>query len=377
MKSDYIEIENKTIFIRSTSLEKLRNIDVIVFDCDGVLLDVSNSYQKAVSETTIRLIEAFTGTSLPSSIFDKPLNFAYKRTGGFNNDWNLTYALVMRILAELNEKDRKSLNIICKSSLQYDDPYQRFKYIQDNSSNPNLTQNGLRNKLLTFAQTLDSNGVITVDNKLLSTVGGYVKEALNPQGPVGKSMISTLFEELMSGIKLFEETFRISAKFTKKTKGLVENEKIIINAETWDEFSSLLGGNRFGIASGSLQNTAYHVLGDTIQLVPSEAQMWHEQVDKAEKSSGKDLHKPNPYSLIKATEIYEPFKYVLYIGDSIADFLTASRAKMNDPRYLFAGVYQNVEPNNHIKKEFIHLGSDLIIPSVNELPQILRNIRTR
>lgn len=375
MNNDYLEIENKTILIRQTSLEKLRNIDVIVFDCDGVLLDVRNSYSLAVAETTTRLIDAFTGTHLPLSIFDKYVNFSYKRTGGFNNDWNLTYALLMRILAELSEEERKVLNLVCKASLQYDDPYLRFKYIQDNSSKLNIPKDGLKNKLLTFAQLLDSNGVKTVDKALLTLVGGHVKEALNYYGPVGQSMLSTMFEELLSGINLFQETFRIPAKFTKKSTGLVENERVIIKAETWEKLSNLLGGNRFGIASGSLQNTALHVLRDTIQPVPLRAQIWHEHVDQAEKSSGRDLHKPNPYSLVKATEIYEPFKYTLYIGDSVADFMTASKAKMKDSRYLFAGVYQNVKAFNYIKKEFISLGSDLIMPSVNNLPQILRIIK--
>ena len=87
----YIEVKNSrgTIYIRNDILTELAKVDTIVFDCDGVLLDVRNAYNVAIAATTKIIIEAFTGAVIPKEMFDSELNHYFKRTGGFNNDWIL------------------------------------------------------------------------------------------------------------------------------------------------------------------------------------------------------------------------------------------------------------------------------------------------
>ena len=57
----------------------------LLFDMDGVLVDVSASFRRAVIETT----EALSGRVVTAETVQ-----AYKDRGGFNNDWVLTHALV-------------------------------------------------------------------------------------------------------------------------------------------------------------------------------------------------------------------------------------------------------------------------------------------
>ena len=52
---------------------------------DGVLVDVSGSYRRAVVETA----EEYIGRELPSDTVQ-----LYKNRGGFNDDWELTYAII-------------------------------------------------------------------------------------------------------------------------------------------------------------------------------------------------------------------------------------------------------------------------------------------
>jgi HAD superfamily hydrolase (TIGR01548 family) len=61
---------------------------VIVFDMDGVLVDVSESYR----ETIVRTVEHFTGQRITRDRIQD-----YKNAGGWNNDW----ALSQRICADL------------------------------------------------------------------------------------------------------------------------------------------------------------------------------------------------------------------------------------------------------------------------------------
>jgi HAD superfamily hydrolase (TIGR01548 family) len=58
----------------------------ILFDMDGVLVDVKNSYRKAILET----VQFFSGEKpLPREIQQ------LKEKGGYNNDWDLTQALLI------------------------------------------------------------------------------------------------------------------------------------------------------------------------------------------------------------------------------------------------------------------------------------------
>ena len=366
----YIEIENPrgTIYIREDKLAELAMVDVIVFDCDGVLLDVRNAYNIAIAATTKIIIEAFTGTVIPEELFDSELNHLFKRTGGFNNDWTHAYSVIMRILAELPDEKLAELNKLAEESLRYDSPKLRFDYMSDKVK-ATIPVEGLYEKLADYAVQLDASGIEKVDQLLLPRVGVNIKKALKFRGEVGESIVSTLFEELFAGEELFKESFGFEPSFVKPEKGIVEADEVVILEETLDELEGILGGPRFGIASGSLENTARHALKDIKDRFPQEAQYWHDVVDRDARRLGEDnLHKPNPYPLVKGSEPYKP-KKVLFIGDTMADYLTAENAGDD---YLFAGVYASVHNGDGVRDGFLDAGSTVVAPTVNEIPIVLR-----
>ncbi len=65
-------------------LEKVE-LNALFFDMDGVLVDVSRSYRRAIEET----VEQFTGRRILPGTIQR-----YKNVGGFNDDWKLTHAIV-------------------------------------------------------------------------------------------------------------------------------------------------------------------------------------------------------------------------------------------------------------------------------------------
>jgi HAD superfamily hydrolase (TIGR01549 family) len=369
----YFEIDNPngTIYIRKESVSELAKINAVIFDCDGVLLDVRNAYNVAIAKTTRIIIEAFVGTIIPEEMFDSELNYLFKKTGGFNNDWSHAYAIIMRILAEIPDEDLANLNKLAEESLQFDLPKKRFDYISNNIS-VKISTDGLYEKLVAFASQLDSSGIKRVDELLLPKIGIEIKNALNFRGDVGKSIISTLFEELFSGAELFKDSFGIEPSFVSLKKGIVEADEIIILEETLKELENILDGPRFGIASGSLENTASHVLKDLKNCFPKQSQYWHDVVERDSKRLGKDnLHKPNPYSLLKASEPYNAER-TLYVGDTMADFLTAKNA---GKKFVFAGVYGRVHSSEDVKEGFLKESSPVVAPTVNEIPIVLRYAR--
>jgi len=369
----YIEIENPngTIYIREDKIRELAKVDTIVFDCDGVLLDVRNAYNVAIAATTKIIIKAFIGTVIPETIFDSELNHLFKRTGGFNNDWTHAYAVIMRILAELPDEMLAELNKLAEESLKYDSPKARFDYISDKVK-AEIPTEGLYETLTDYAAKLDASSVEKVDELLLPRVGVNIKRALKFRGEVGESMVSTLFEELFLGEDLFTESFGFEPSFVRPDKGIVEADEVVILDETLDELEAILGGPRFGIASGSLENTARHALKDIKDRFPQKAQYWHDVVDRDARRLAEDsLHKPNPYPLVKASESFDPEK-ILYIGDTMADYYTAENAGDD---YLFAGVYGSVHNGDGVRDGFLEAGSPVVAPTVNEIPIVLRYAR--
>ena len=373
MRPEYIKLDmDKPTYIKKDRLNAIANIDMTVFDCDGVLLDVRRSYNKAVAKTTIMIIDAFTGTKLPEEIFDGPLNFKYKITGGFNSDWAHTYAYIMRILVEAGQEGLKEINRVATESLRFQKPSDRFNFIKG-KLDISIKLDGLYEKLEQFASRLDATGIESVNRELLETVGTGVTETINFRGDVGESMLSTLFEELFGGKKLFTETFGLPPSFVEIENGIVGEEKVVIRESTIDQFEVLYGGPRFGIASGSMANTARHALGKILDRFPEQSQIWHDVVDFSMAELGKEgLHKPNKFPLMKAAEPYRPIKQGLYVGDTMADYYTAKNA---GEEFLFAGVYECVHVAESAMNAFLDRGSDIVAPTVNDLPMIIRYAR--
>jgi len=78
--------------------------DLIVFDMDGVLVDVSESYRAAIQATVLH----FTGTEPTNDEVQ-----VWKNRGGYNDDWKLSH----RMIQELGEE------------VAYDDVVLRFQQI--------------------------------------------------------------------------------------------------------------------------------------------------------------------------------------------------------------------------------------------------------
>ncbi len=75
--------EENAKFVKALS-QALTKPDAVIFDIDGVLIDVSESYRQAI----IRTVKQFTGREISNDSITK-----LKQTPGFNNDWDVSFAL--------------------------------------------------------------------------------------------------------------------------------------------------------------------------------------------------------------------------------------------------------------------------------------------
>jgi haloacid dehalogenase superfamily, subfamily IA, variant 1 with third motif having Dx(3-4)D or Dx(3-4)E len=60
--------------------------DILVFDMDGVLVDVSESYRETIRQTVLH----FTGKEISKELIQD-----YKNSGGWNNDWALAQQIAL------------------------------------------------------------------------------------------------------------------------------------------------------------------------------------------------------------------------------------------------------------------------------------------
>jgi HAD superfamily hydrolase (TIGR01548 family) len=69
---------------------------ILVFDMDGVLVDVNESYRA----TILRTIQHFTGELLSNEVIQE-----YKNAGGWNSDWDLAHHLITQRGFEVSFRD--------------------------------------------------------------------------------------------------------------------------------------------------------------------------------------------------------------------------------------------------------------------------------
>ena len=358
-------------YVREDRVAWLAEVDVTVFDCDGVLLDIRESYWRATAETATIILEAITGSKIDAGVFSREVNFAFKNTGAFNNDWSLAFAYVMAALGTLPDEALRRLDSDAARVPDLE-PAERLRLLSSMRSPVEIEEYKLDAALMSLANFAGTGGIDAVDELLLQRVGVNVKRLLRYRGALGVSVVSTLFEELFAGAPLFEETFGFPAQFTQRARGYIDAERVIPKPTAFLQLERLLGGRRFGVASGSLMNSARHALGDIWDIFPREAQVWHDDVDRAMTETGaQGLHKPSAYPLRCASSAYEPYQRAVYVGDTMADLLTARNAEAETPRYVFMGVYSSVDSPKETLQMFIHEGADAIAPSVNQLPDVL------
>lgn len=98
----------------------IQQFDSVIFDMDGVLVDVANSYRQAIKKTVETVIANKYDKNMTVMMLDID---ALKRIPGFNNDWDLSFALIRLLIRGVNQRgfDKKAIALDkqTKSSKEY------------------------------------------------------------------------------------------------------------------------------------------------------------------------------------------------------------------------------------------------------------------
>lgn len=338
-------------------------MNILIFDMDGVLIDVSRSYRGAIQRTVDIYLDACLGfgTGGKGLVTSEDVSL-FKSAGGFNNDWDLTSGLLLFLLSISGfppSPKRKTFPSIGEI----------ISDLKTRSSNltKNIIQLIQKKNLSPFIRKvkLAGGGLKGIRKTIKTSWEGWVygDGDLNQE-----NVVKRIFQEVYLGRK-FTSCYHLPRLFYNG-KGLYFQERLIISRNI---LSSLEKRFRLGIASGRPRFEAELAL-KRFRLSPyfdsmvtlDECQEEETRIFRTTRRRVK-YTKPHPYSLLRvAQEIGLPHPRCGYIGDVIDDMIAAQAARKELP-ILAIGFLRNGGNGKTSRESLLKAGADLVIESPRSL----------
>jgi phosphoglycolate phosphatase-like HAD superfamily hydrolase len=304
--------------------------DCVLFDIDGVLVDIRKSYNATIKKTVEYMLKFITGRPFRTLVTDQII-LKFRQSGGFNNDTDTSYAITLAILA-----------------------------------NPpkNISQG--RKFLAKVAENADESGYISVEKFLAIYDINKWKKVLTYPAPSKDSMLARVFDEIFYGPELFRKQDHLEPKYWTTGKPLIKNDRLAVSARTMKKLNKMFEGN-LAIISGRSKLAAEYSLKPIIKYFNSDACVFLE--DEKRKYA-----KPNPYAIKHAMKVMNA-KTAVYAGDSAEDLLMARYAEKEiGVKIAFVGIYGNSPKPDKTIDKFKQESVKAIIKSVNQLPNIINKV---
>ena len=302
--------------------------DCALFDVDGVLVDVRKSYNLAIKKATEFMLGRVSGQPRRGLVTDRII-LKLRQSGGFNNDTDTTYAIVLATL-----------------------------------SNPpkNVAQG--RQFLLTVAENADETGILSVEQFLRPYGIEKWKSEFEYPAPVSESMLARVFDEIFYGPELFKRQNGLQPKYWKG-KALIKNDVQVVTASTMRQLYKIFGG-RLAMVTGRSRVAADYSLKKLVKYFDLDACVFLEDEKR-------EFAKPNPYAVKRAMETLGA-RSAVYSGDSAEDLLMARRAEKEiGVKIEFVGIYGfSPEPSKTLES-FGRLGVRNTARTVNKLPSLVKS----
>ena len=283
--------------------------DAVVLDIDGVLVDVADSYRRAIVESVDRL---------HGRTIDRADVQAFKDAGGFNNDWDVTDAVALYVLTD----DRDSL------------------------------------ALPEFADQIQGAG------GGLEAAESVIAEHLAPEDLAAvrdawdSAALRDTFQALYLGADLYRELE--GGDPPVESVGYIHDEPVLVEADTLDR---LTAGAAVGVLTGRPAAEADIALDRVGLSVPEDHRFTMDDW-----AAGK----PHPSALLTLAERFDA-DTVAFAGDTLDDVQTAVNAADADRSrsYHGIGVLTGGLRGDSGRSAFESAGADAVVTSVNDLPDVV------
>ncbi|MFC6861989.1 TIGR01548 family HAD-type hydrolase [Halomicroarcula sp. GCM10025817] len=286
------------------------DVDTVVLDIDGVLVDVADSYRRAIIESVDRVY----GDTIERADIQP-----FKDAGGFNNDWELTDAAALFVLA------------------------------------------GREGDIGTVAEFTDA---ISERGGGLDAAKAVVRERLDDASADrvfdawDSERLRDVFQALYLGSDLYRDIEGGEPPFD--APGYIHDEPKLVSAET---LATLQSRYNVGVVTGRPAAEADIALDRVSLDIPDDHRFTMDDWDEG---------KPHPAALLTLAERFDA-EQVAFAGDTLDDIQTAINADAEDDErvYYGVGVLTGGLTGEAGRKKYVWAGASAVVGSVEDLPDLL------
>ena len=281
-------------------------VDAVVLDVDGVLVDVADSYRRAVVESVDRVY----GETISRTDIQR-----FKDAGGFNNDWEVTDAAALFVLAS-READVADIAAFTDAVAERGGGLDAAKGV--------------------------------VRELLDAPAADRVFDAWDPD------RLREVFQTLYLGSELYRDLEDGEPAFD--APGYIHDEPVIVEDGTLETLAERYA---VGVVTGRPAAEADIALDRAGLDLPEDHRFTMD--DWAE-------GKPHPAALVTLAERFDAER-IAFVGDTLDDVTTAVNA--DETVYYGVGVLTGGLTGEDGRRKFAGVGASAVVESVNDLPELL------
>lgn len=329
MRKKYLK--KNRLLVKEEIFPLLDKVDTIIFDVDGVLVDVSASYYQTIIDTVQYYFIKIIGIS-PGKVklIDEQVINNFKVIGGFNDDWELSAAAVLFYLWKMKKYQLKTIEELKNN------PPLINKFI-----NKNLVGGGGLSQLILWVNKNSApDNIFSLWNK---------------------EKIFRIAKEFYSGEKYCFQLFKFNPEIVGKTKGNIEKEIVSIKPETIKKLRKF----HIGILTGRSRAEA------NILIEKNDWCSWlkREMIITPEDNK----RKPLPDGLRFLMKKFQS-ELGLYVGDTMDDLLTVKNLnQQNEKLYcLSALVLGDYSAEKEYQIDYYQKNDvDILAENVNQVIELI------
>lgn len=303
------------------------DFDSIIFDCDGVLVDITDSYDRTIDKTCTHILKKLASISAIS--IDDEIIDGFKKTGGFNDEVILAFACILSLYAaqKLGRAPKEFIFDVIK----------------------NADRQGLASVRQYLGQLLDMS---EFESKL-----GDPKDRHN-------NMVYSVFDQIFFGPTLYEKMFARRSEFAQPP--MIDADRVIVSGTLMDTLRKRFG-RKIAIVSGRGIESIRYSLKETLDYFDQDSSAFLEDEPS-------ELAKPNPATLVRAVKSMGA-KNCLYVGDSMEDYIMAAESDTAENHVTFCAIIGASKNPARKRGLFEELGVKIILDSIDQIPKILNLAR--